>query len=158
MIAHSAVSGIREGRERQRVEPERRSHRRDDPEVRRIQELPDHADRHRSKDDRQEEHDPEEGLSALRVGDEHGQQQPEPGLEHDGCAGEQERVHDAAMEHGVAEDRASVVVEPDEVGEVETLRVVQAEHDAVDERVDQEAGQDHQRRQQEQQVDGAVAT
>ena len=60
------------------------------------------------------------------------------------------------MEHGVAEDRARVVVEPDEAREIEALRVVQAEDDAVDERVQEEAGQDRQRRQEEQQVDARL--
>ena len=36
---------------------------------------------------------------------------PEPRLEHDRRAGEQHRVQQAPMEHGVAEDRACVVVE-----------------------------------------------
>ena len=61
-----------------------------------------------------EEHDPEERPAAPRVRDEHGQQQPQAGLEHDRGAGEQERVQQAPVEHGVAEDRARVVIEPDE--------------------------------------------
>ena len=61
------------------------------------------------------------------------------------------------MEDRVSEDRPGVVVEPDEVREVEALGVVQAEHDAVDERVEEEAGQDRQDRQEEQQVDRARA-
>ena len=128
-----------------------------DPEERRVQELPDRADRHRGEDEGREEHDTEERPAAPHVGDQDGQEQSEPGLEHDRGAGEQDRVQQAPMEHGVAEDRPRVVLEADERREVEALRVVDAEHDAVDERVDEEAGQDHQDRQQEQQVDGAFA-
>ena len=59
------------------------------------------------------------------------------------------------MEDGVSEDRVHVVVEPNEARKLEALRVMQAEHDAVDERVEEEAGQDHQNRHEEQQVGGA---
>ena len=51
------------------------------------------------------------------------------------------------MEDGVAEDGMRVVVESDEVRDIEALRVMHAEHDAVDERVEEEAGEDHQDRQ-----------
>ena len=61
------------------------------------------------------------------------------------------------MEHGVAEDRPRIVLEPHESREVEAVGVVHAEHETVDERVDEEHGQDRQRRHEEQQVDGAFA-
>ena len=157
MIAQSAVSASASGATVSVSNPRADPTVGDDPEVRRVQELPDRADRHRGEHERREEHELEERPSALRVGDEHGQEQPEPGLEHDRGAGEQDRVQQAPMEHGVAEDRPRVVIEPHEVREVEALRVVHAEHDAVDERVDEEGGQDRQRRQEEQEVDGALA-
>ena len=73
--------------------------------------------------------------STLHVGDEHGEEQPEPRLEHHRHPGEQERVRQAPMEDGVAEDRPGVVVETDEGGELEAC-VMDAEHDAVGERVE----------------------
>ena len=60
-------------------------------------------------------------LSALRVGDEDGKEQSEPGLEHDCYAGEQDGVQQAPVEDRVAEDRTCVVIEPDEVRELEAL-------------------------------------
>ena len=59
---------------------------------------------------------------APHVGDEDGQQQAEPRLEHDGGAGEQDRVQQAPVEHGVAEERTRVVLEADEARQVEALR------------------------------------
>ncbi len=157
MIAHSADVGVGERRDRQGVEPEGRPHRGRDPEVRRVEELPDRADRDRGKEEGCEEHELEERRSTLHVGDEDGEEESEPGQEHDGDAGEQERVQQAPMEDRVAEDRTRVVVEPHEVREVEALGVMQAEHDAVDERVEEEAGEDRQDRQEEEEVDGAFA-
>ena len=108
-----------EGRDRQRVDPESGTHRRHDPEVGREQELPDRADGDRRKHEGGEEREPKERPSPPDVGDEHGEQQPEPGLEHDRHAREQDRVQQAPMEDRVAEDRPGVVLEADESGQIE---------------------------------------
>ena len=115
-------------------------------------------DRHWGEHERREEHEREEGLASLDVGQQGRQQEAEPGLEHDRYPGEQDRVQQAAVEDEISEDRSHVVVESDEGRQGETLRLMQAEHDSVDERVEQEPGQDDQGRREEQQVDGAVAS
>ena len=92
------------------------------------------------------------------VGDEQGEEEPEAGLQDDRRGGEQQGVRQALMEYRVAEDRPRVVLESDEGGEREALRVVDAQDDPVDERIDQEDGQDRDRRQDEQQIDAAFAS
>ena len=66
-------------------------------------------------------------------------------------------VQEAPVEDGVSEDRPGEVIEPDEVREIKALRVVHAQHDPVDQRVEEEDGQDRQGRPEEQQVDAAFA-
>ena len=158
MIAHSAVSASASGATRQRVEPEA------PPTVgtipkngayRNFQTVPTAtgARTNGAKNTTRNNVRP-----APRLGDEHGQQEAEARLEHDRGAREHQRVQQAPMEDRVAEERVGVVLEADEGRQVEALGVMHAEHDAVDQRVDQEAGQDDEGGHEEQQVDGAFAT
>ena len=62
------------------------------------------------------------------------------------------------MEHRVAEDRVRVVVEAHEARQIEPVRVVHAQDEPVEQRVQEERGEDRQRGDEEQEVDRAFAT
>ena len=62
------------------------------------------------------------------------------------------------MEHRVAEDRPCVVVEAHEARDIEPVRVVHAQDEPVEQRIQEERGEDRQRGDEEQEVDRAFAT
>jgi hypothetical protein len=96
-------------------------------------------------------------LPTLHVAGQEGEPQPEPRLQNDSDAGEQQGVEQAAVEDPVTEDRPGVVLDPHELRDLEAAGLVQAQDDSVGQRVQQEPDQDHQEREHEQQVGRALA-
>jgi hypothetical protein len=115
---------------------------RHDSEERRVHEFPDGARSDRREDERGDERDPEQRPAPPRFCDEHGKQQSEARLEHDGGRREDKRVREALPEDRVAEQGAHVVLETHGPRDLEALGAVDAQVQPVDQRVEQERSEE----------------